>query len=149
MYNRKTSLLLAMMFMAVYCFAQTSHNNTPSYLDNTGQDLLAVKYTSPHSVKKSDKPTSSTRFHQRLSGTFSGLAIELIASDLPLERSLPLFRQFGNVHYDKLEKGGYSYIIKTNFDDKKSLEKFYNTVILPRNPAAKMVEYKFGKRNIL
>ena len=80
---------------------------------------------------------------------FSGLAIELIAADLPLERSLPLFRQFGNVHYDKLDQGGYSYIIKTDFEDKKALEKFYHTVILPRNAKAKMVEYKFGKRNIL
>jgi hypothetical protein len=146
MYIRRTSLLLILLFVASFSFAQTSSNNTFASSNGNANDLLATRF----SPKKSTyTPKKTYRFHQRLSGTFSGLAIELIASDLPLERSLPLFRQFGNVHYDKLTEGGYSYVIKTNITDKKSLEKFYKTVILPRNPDAKMVEYKFGKRDIL
>jgi len=131
------------MFVVILSFAQTSFNNTTTSINEDANAMLAPRYTTK-------KPTTkSTRFHQRLSGTFSGLAIELIAADLPLERSFPLFRQFGNVYYDKLNEGGYSYVIKTDFEDKKSLEKFYKNVILPRNKEAKMVEYKFGKRNIL
>lgn len=146
MYICRTFLLLALLFVASINFAQTASNNTLSSVNDDANDLLATRY----SPKKSTRtPKKTYRFHQRLSGTFSGLAIELIASDLPLERSLPLFRQFGNVHYDKLAEGGYSYIIKTNITDKKSLKKFYKTVILPRNPDARMVEYKFGKRDIL
>lgn len=146
MYIRRTSLLLAFLFVATLSFAQTSFNNATASINEDANAMLATHYIPK---KSTPKPTKSTRFHQRLSGTFSGLAIELIAADLPLERSYPLFRQFGNVHYDRLEEGGYSYIIKTDIEDKKSLEKFYKNVILPRNEQAKMVEYKFGKRNIL
>ena len=149
MYIRRTSLLLALWFVASISFAQTYSNNTSTSINTDANSMLASRYSPKKTAPKSTKSTSSVRFHQRLSGTFSGLAIELIAADLPLERSLPLFRQFGNVHYDKLDQGGYSYIIKTDFEDKKALEKFYHTVILPRNAKAKMVEYKFGKRNIL
>ncbi|MFT4759068.1 MAG: hypothetical protein ACI9XO_004385 [Paraglaciecola sp.] len=146
MYIFRTSLLLALLFVASINFAQTSSNNTFTSINADANDLLATRYI----PKKSTRITKRTyRFHQRLSGTHSGLAIELIASNLPLERTLPLFRQFGNVHYDKLAEGGYSYVIKTDITDKKSLKKFYETIILPRNVNAKMVEYKFGKRNIL
>lgn len=150
MYIRRTSLLLALLFVAAISFAQTASNNTSTSIPTDANDLLATRYT-PKKSTYTAKPTpkKTYRFHQRLSGTYSGLAIEIIAADLPLERSLPLFRQFGNVHYDKLAEGGYSYVIKTNITDKKSLKKFYETIILPRNPDAKMVEYKFGKRTIL
>ena len=146
MYIRRTSLLLALLFVASFNFAQTASNNTSTSISADANDLLATRYTPKKSTRN---PKKTYRFHQRLSGTYSGLAIEIIAADLPLERSLPLFRQFGNVHYDKLEEGGYSYVIKTNITDKKSLKNFYETIILPRNPDAKMIEYKFGKRNIL
>ena len=143
MYIRRTSLLLALLFMASFSFAQTYVNNTSTSASNEAK----VMFTSINTPKKTVKKTS--RFHKRLSGTFSGFAIELTAADLPLERNYPLFRQFGNVHYDKLREGGYSYVIKTDFTSKAALKRFYENVILPKNDKARMVEYKLGKRNIL
>jgi|GEM_PF-6491113 len=96
----------------------------------------------------SSKPaiTSTYRYHKRLASTHSGIVIELTASNYPLSRDFPIFKQFGNVYYDKLEQGGYSYLIKTNFKSWEAAEKFLNEIILPKAPEARVIEYKTGVR---
>ncbi len=89
------------------------------------------------------------RHHKKLSSNYEGYAIELTTSDLPLKRNYFLFNQFGNVNYDKLNEGGYSYCILANFSSKKSVEHFLETIILPKAPEARLIEYKKGKRKYL
>jgi len=146
MYIRRTTLLLALLFATSIIFAQTYANNISTSNNYGAEAVFTSKSVSKKTIKSSVK---TTRFYKRLSGTFSGYAIELAASDLPLTRNNKVLRRYGNVHYDKLREGGYSYIIKTQFSSKNALKKFYETVILPHNVASKMIEYKLGKRHIL
>ena len=89
------------------------------------------------------------RHHKKISSSYEGFAIELTSSALPLKRNYFLFDQFGSVYYEKLDDGAYSYCIKANFSSKKSVERFLETIILPKAPEAKLVEYRKGKRKYL
>ncbi len=86
------------------------------------------------------------RHHKKLSVTHSGIVLELITSDLPLKRNNPLFKQFGNVYYDRLDKGGYAYCILTNFNKLKEAKLYLQQMILPHAPTAKVVKYQLGRR---
>ncbi len=103
----------------------------------------------PFRKQKKEEIPDYYRHHKKLSANYEGYAIELITSYLPLKRNHFLFDQFGSVYYDKLEKGGYSYCILANFSSRKSLERFLETIILPKAIEARMIEYKKGKRKYL
>jgi len=92
------------------------------------------------------KMPSFYRHHKKLPLTYSGIVLELTTSDLPLRRDDQLFKQFGNVHYDKLDGGEYAYCILTNFNDLKKAHGYLQQMIIPRAPAAKAVKYQLGKR---
>jgi len=89
------------------------------------------------------------RHHNKMSSNYEGYAIELTTSTLPLKRNYFLFDQFGSIFYDKLNDGAYTYCIQANFSSKKSVERFLETIILPKAPEARLVEYKNGKRKYL
>ena len=78
--------------------------------------------------------------------SFTGFAVELTTSDRPLTTAFPLFRKFGNIHYDKLRRGRYTYLIPVGFRKRESVEKYLADVILPRVPGATIVEYINGLR---
>lgn len=144
--QKKTILMLCLFGMSFGLFAQ-SQANAKTALNNSPN-----VYSS--SVKKEtkqyqSKATSSYRYHKKLPATFTGFVIELEASNYPLERGYPLFKQFGNVYYDKLEQGGYSYVIKTNFSKSEAIEKFLADVIIHKAPEARVLEYKLGKRKTI
>jgi hypothetical protein len=86
------------------------------------------------------------RHHKALPETFEGMVIELTTSDLPLQRDYPLFKQFGQVFYDRVKDLGYSYCIIANFSSERALRQYLEQVISPKAPEAKLVEYKNGKR---
>jgi len=86
------------------------------------------------------------RHHKKLPATYSGFAIELTRSELPLKRSFPLFQQFGNVHYEKIDGGGYAYILLVKFSSKKALKNYVKQMVKPKAPDAKALVYKHGKR---
>ena len=86
------------------------------------------------------------RHHKKMSVTHSGIVLELITSDLPLKRNNPLFEQFGNVYYDRLDKGGYAYCILTNFNKLSAAKRYLQQMILPHAPTAKVVKYQLGRR---
>jgi hypothetical protein len=87
------------------------------------------------------------RHPQRLSALYTGFAIEVIEVRMPLEGNDPLFRQFGNLFYEKKGRGkAYSYIFPTNFEDRKNLDRYLKEVVLPKAPNAKLVEYEGGRR---
>ena len=89
------------------------------------------------------------RFHKKLPSLYEGYAIEVAASNYPLDRRNPLFRQFGGIHYDKLDEGGYSYLILGRFSDEKSALSFLHNAVLHRAKEARVVHYKEGTRNIV
>ena len=95
---------------------------------------------------KQEEIPSYFRHHKSLESDFTGFVIELLESDVKLERNFPLFERFGNIHVQQLENGKYSYFIKTNFKKSSSIKIFVNEVIIPRVPEAKALKYKNGKR---
>lgn len=113
--------------------------------------------SSSYSDRKVD-PTNEVsdffRHHRRLSGTYTGLVIELISSDRPLPRNHELFTQFGEIFFDHLKgdddhPGGYSYCIKTAYTSQKKLRKFLAMMVLPRVSTARIIVYKDGERTIM
>jgi len=103
--------------------------------------------TQENKVSKAGKTTPSYyRHHKKLPATYSGFAIELTKSELPLKRSFHLFQQFGNVHYEKLDGGGYAYLLLVRFSSKKALKNYVKEVVKPKAPDAKALVYKLGKR---
>lgn len=101
------------------------------------------------SQKKSKASTPEHfRYHRTLSATYTGFAIELIQSEIPLNRNYLVFKQFGRIYYEKLADGkGYAYCIKVPFDEQSAVERFLQSTVLHRAPEAKIIRYKNGKRN--
>ena len=87
-----------------------------------------------------------SRSYHRMPASFTGYAVELTTSDRPLTTAFPLFKNFGNIHYDKLQRGRYTYLIPVGFTKRESVEKYVADVIHPRVPKATIVEYQNGLR---
>ena len=86
------------------------------------------------------------RHHKQLPTGFTGYVIELIHSEVPLQRKNEMFKHFGNVVYDKLEDGSYSYCFVIDFGKKKSMETFLQKVVRPKVTEARIIQYKKGIR---
>lgn len=119
------------------------------FLPNTnfGQDILTPKGNTTE-IKKEAVPHRFNH-HKKLSASFSGHMIELIESDVPLNKDSPLFSNFGNIYYSKLKDGKYSYTIEVKFATRKEMKKFLKNVVRPNAPASRLVYYKTGKRKVL
>ena len=63
-----------------------------------------------------------------------------------MNKTNPLFRQFGNVFYEKLPEGGYSYLIMANFSSKEAGLEFVKNVVKPKAEKAKLIQYSDGNR---
>jgi len=119
--------------------------NTPEEVPVFFTESADVKLTPKGGVDEEEIP-SYYRHHKSLDNDFSGFVIELLQSDVKLERNFPLFERFGNIHVKQLENGKYSYCIIANFKKPSSLKIFVNEVIIPHAPEAKALKYKRGKR---
>jgi len=102
-----------------------------------------------HTVTAVAPASTPYRFHKKLPQLFSGFAIEIATSTYPLDREDPIFRQFGNVNYEKLSEGGYSYLILGKFTSKSSALHFVETIIKPKAEKARLFEYKDGIRKVI
>ncbi len=93
-------------------------------------------------------PTASRVYNhcKKLSQTYSGYAIEVSASEYPLQPNHPVFRQFGNIFYEKLREGGYSYLIKGEFSSEEAALHFMKNIIVPRASGARLFFYEEGIR---
>lgn len=118
-----------------------------------GSKLYEPEHTLASVVKpeKSVAPAVSTsnRFHKKFPQLFSGLAIEIASSTYPMDRTAPVFRQFGNVYYEKLPEGGYSYLIMANFSSTEAGLEFVKTSIKPRAEKARLIQYSDGNRKVI
>ncbi len=87
------------------------------------------------------------RHHKKLSSYFSGYAIELTRSDLPLKRNYILFERFGGIQVDRLKRGSFSYLI-TGFRNQKAAKKHLQKIVKPQAPESRIVQYVRGKRKV-
>ena len=87
------------------------------------------------------------RQQKKLATFFTGVAIELTTSDLPLYRDYVLFERFGNVMMAPLKNGGFSYVI-TGFRNEKAAKSFLKSIVIHSAPEAKVIVYKRGKRKV-
>lgn len=108
----------------------------------------SINTTKATKIQQTKSPTTSTYFrhHKKLPLTYSGILLELTTSNLPLKRDHPLFKQFGNVFYDRLDEGGYAYCILTKFSDLDKAKIYLEQMILHRAPRAKVIKYQLGRR---
>ena len=77
---------------------------------------------------------------------YTGLAIELTQSEVPLKRDNPLFMQFGSVVTHRTSGGMYAYNVLIAFSSEKEAERFTEVVIKPRAPQARLVAFEKGKQ---
>jgi len=109
-----------------------------------------VAYVTNQANKEKEEPSDEVfRFHKKLPSLYQGYAIEVATSDYPLDRTAPVFRQFGGIHYDKLDQGGYSYLVLGRFASEKSALTFLQNVVIHRAKEARVVRYKEGNRSIV
>ncbi len=100
-------------------------------------------------VKKAPLEYSNARSYKRFPQLFSGMAIEIATSTYPMDKSNPIFRQFGNVFYEKLSDGGYSYLIMANFSSKDAGLEFLKNVVKPKAEKARLIQYSEGNRKVI
>ena len=145
----KSSLFMKFSIFIVCVVVLFTAQNTAAQIAGLNNTPTAVRTNGQGSVMNADKEDTRYvyRHPQRLSALYTGYAIEILQIRLPLEASDPLFRQFGNLFYEKIGRGkSYSYIFTTTFIDKRNLERYYHEVVLPKAPSAKIVYYEGGRR---
>ncbi len=123
------------------------HVQAQAVAASSDEDFAFVARTDLRGQAKSAyRPNSAFLSAQRLSTIYTGYAIELANSNLPIDRYHPIFRQFGNVQYEKLPEGKYTYLITGDFSSDKAALEFLERIIKPRVPGAKLFYYKQGRR---
>lgn len=135
----RTLLVSVAMCFSLITFSQGGAAFEP---ENT---LAAI--TSP--AKKTAPAPVSVRSHKRFPALFNGLAIEIATSTYPMDRTNPIFRQFGNVLYEKLPEGGYSYLIMANFNSKDAAMDFVKNVVKPKAEKARLIQFSDGNRKVI
>lgn len=120
---------------------ETKEEETPLFFTESAD----IELTPKGSFEEEEEIPSYYRHHKLLDSNFTGYVIELLQSDVKLERNYPLFERFGNVYIKELDNGKYSYCIIANFKKSSSLKIFVNEVIIPRAPEARALKYKKGK----
>lgn len=131
--NRQTTTLFACLFL-IFIVGNTA----------IAQDYLA---SAERPVKK-ETALTAVRFQKKMPAGYDGYVVQIAASEYPMQRDEPVFRQFGNVYYDKLREGGFSYVIMTHFSDLKSALDFCENVVRGKVADAKVIEYDNGVRTI-
>ncbi len=141
--------LPALLFLLGTTFAGTGAWAQSSLHFQAETTLASVSSASRPAAKTGASSSSAFRFFKRLPQAHSGYLIEVATSNFPLTSEHPVFKKYGNVFYDKLREGGYSYLIKADFSSKEAVQEFLQKVILPKTPEARFVEYKEGIRTVV
>jgi hypothetical protein len=139
----KMNALHTVFILGAVCFGQVTFSQGGLAFEPEASIITSIKPAAP-----ATKPTS-VRFHKRFPQLFTGFAIEIAASTYPMDRANPIFQQFGNVLYDKLDEGGYSYLIMANFSSKDAALEFVNKVVKPKAEHAKLIHYNEGNRKVI
>ncbi len=141
-------LKLSLIKVALLCLFAYSSNAQSAQAFHGGIAFVAAPTPMPKG-KSTTRNTSIYRVAKKLSYIYSGYAIEIASSNLPLDKYHPVFKQFGNVFYHKLKAGGYSYMILAEFSSDESALDFLRNIIQPRVSTAKLYQYKDGNRKLI
>ena len=136
----ETVIVFILLSMGPSAFCQGGSSFEP-------ETTLAAATTS--TKKTAPATATSARFHKRFPQLFTGFAIEIATSTYPMDRTRPIFKQFGNVFFDKLSEGGYSYLIMANFSTKVAALEFVTNVVKPKAEEARLVQYIEGNRKVI
>ncbi|MCF8244232.1 MAG: hypothetical protein K9J37_03370 [Saprospiraceae bacterium] len=140
---KKNASHIFLSFLLLYLgTAVFSQGGTAFEAENT---IAAI--SSP--VKKTPPAPLSVRSYKRFPALYNGLAIEIATSTYPMDKTNPIFRKFGNVHYEKLSEGGYSYLIMANFSSKESALDFVQNVVKPKAEKARLIQFSDGNRKVI
>jgi hypothetical protein len=142
------SLLPILMALALCAASKTGFAQSAFSLEGEFACVSGETKNAPRPAASSNN-LSAYRFHKKLLQTYSGYAIEVAFSEYPLQRDHPVFRQFGNIYYDKLVEGGYSYLITAAFSSEEAARHFVSHIILPKTPEARLIVYKAGNRKLV
>ena len=134
--QQRLPLVVAIICATTFSQAQSAL----AYQGNTAYHAAQKEAVAAHTAHRS---------YKKLPALYEGYGIEVATAAYPLDGTAPVFRKFGNIHYDKLERGSYSYLILGKFSDNGSALHFLNNVIAPQVPKAKLVLYKDGIRMIV
>ena len=137
--NTKASHSLLLFFLLSICTTAICQGGASFEPESS---IAAITPT----AKMTAPTTISVRSHKRFPQLFTGMAIEIATSTYPMNKTNPLFRQFGNVFYEKLPEGGYSYLIMANFSSKEAGLEFVKNVVKPKAEKAKLIQYSDGNR---
>jgi hypothetical protein len=148
-----------MRYYSFYLIAALLLMYTSAFTQDTAESTLLAdarlpekKYIHPLAPEKSAAPADPgkidvMRHHKPLSASYNGYAIELAVSKLPLHRDNPLFHKFGNIYYDILSDGQYSYCILVSFTSKEAVSLYQQNVVKAQAPASRVIYYKKGNRS--
>ena len=141
-------LKLSLALMALLCL-NTIYSHAQSAQSFQGEVAFVAAPKATPAGKTHNRNTSIYRVARKLSYIYSGYAIEIASSNLPLDKYHPIFKQFGNVYYHKLNEGGYSYMILAEFSSEDAALDFLRNIIQPRAKSAKLLLYKAGNRKVI
>lgn len=132
--SRQLPLVASILFWGTFtCFAQ---------------DFQALKVSNNKSKSPEKETVTGYAYNPEMPALFTGFAIELTSSELPLKKNYPAFQNFGKVYYDKTRTGYYSYLILTDFQNEESLKEYLVNVVNHRIKGAKIIKYKNGQRKV-
>ena len=130
-------LLSGALLISVPILAQTTSSAEPVRKGAFDERVEAPANTA-------DKIPDYYRHHKKLPVTFSGYAIELTTSALPLPRNYELFERFGSIYVTRQKDGSYAYLIM-GYPTKRAAEDHYEKVVMHQAAEARIVKYKGGK----
>lgn len=139
---------LPLIIVALLCLSANTINAQSAQAFHGEIAFVAAPKPVP-TGKTTSRNTSIYRVAKKLSYIYSGYAIEIASSNLPLDKYHPIFKQFGNVYYHKLKQGGYSYMILADFSSDEAALHFLQHIIQPRVATAKLYQYKDGNRKLI
>jgi len=96
----------ALLFLLGTTFAGTGAWAQSSLHLQSETALASVSSVSRPATKTGSSSAAAFRFFKRLPQAYSGYLIEVASANYPLTGEHPVFKQYGNVFYDKLREGG-------------------------------------------
>lgn len=119
-----------------------SLGNLPAQNSNFQARQVAYK----ENVNKAESPQNRYAYLGKISSLYTGYAIEIATSELPLTRDYATFQNFGKVYYDKVGGNYYSYVILADFNKAETAQEYLSKMISHKVENAKIVRYKNGQR---
>lgn len=115
--------------------------NRPS----TGISQKGTNYGKPQEGETRVEVNKVSANTKQVPATYTGYKVEFYFSGDELPANHRIFTQHGNIYMEKMNNGGYSYLLG-DFRNRENANRFLNSIILMRYPNAKVARYELGQR---